>query len=149
MNITRLLPAILLLAAGFFAAEAGAAELKVVSATEMKGALEELAKDFEKSSGHKLKVEYVAVDVVEKRMSEDEEIDVAILTKPGMDKLAKGVPPKIVGNTQKVLTQKGPDQVYVAASSFWALEPIAAKAFIDFLAGQKAKEVYKAKGLSS
>ena len=42
---------------------------------------------------------------------------------------------------------QSPDLVYVAGASNLSEQPLAAKALIDFLAGAKAKEVYKAKGM--
>lgn len=42
---------------------------------------------------------------------------------------------------------QSPELVFVAGSPQGSEQPVPAKAFIDFLAGPKAKEVYKAKGL--
>ena len=69
------------------AGPAGAAELKVVSAGAMRAVLQELAPQFEKSSGHKLKIEFATAGKVEEKITADEEIDVAILTKPRVAKL--------------------------------------------------------------
>ena len=145
MNIFRLFAGASALLVGLLSAEAGAVELKVSSVEAMRGALQELAPAFEAASKHKLKIEYAASDAIEKQI---EDIDVAILPKPGMDKLLD-VPPKIVINSRKVLVpaKDDPAKAYDAASSFWSEEPLAAKALIDFLAGPKAAEVYKAKGL--
>ncbi len=69
---------------------AGAAELNVISAGAVRAALQELAPEFEKSSGHKLKIEYATAAAVEKKAAdEDAELDVVIVTKPRMDKLVK------------------------------------------------------------
>jgi molybdate transport system substrate-binding protein len=250
----RFLPVLALLV-GLFAGAAGAAELKVVSAGAMQAALKELAPAFEKSSGHKLKIEYETAGKVEEKVAADEEIDVAILTKPRADRLVGKA--KLVGGTSATLARvpiglavkkgaakpdissveafkkallgaksiayndpasgatsgihlaqvldklgiaaelkskihlgaqtagkgvgdlvahgdaeigmspiselmeaggidvvgplpaelQSPDLVFVAASPMGSEQPIAAKAFIDFLSGPAAKAVYKAKGM--
>src|SRR5438132_1151695 len=85
----RLLAAIAALLAGLSAGAAGAAEIKVVCAGAMRGVLQELAPAFEKSSGHKLVIEYATAGKVEEKVAADEAIDVAILTKPRGDKLVR------------------------------------------------------------
>jgi molybdate transport system substrate-binding protein len=95
-----LLAGTLALVTGVLAAEASAAELKVLSAGAMRAVLQELAPAFETASGHKLKIEYATAGVVEK-VAADDEIDVAILTKPRIDKLVREA--KIVGGTMKTL----------------------------------------------
>jgi molybdate transport system substrate-binding protein len=102
MRAIRLLLTPALLAA-LSAGGAGAAELKVVSAGAMRGALEELAPAFEKSSGHKLKVDYATAGGVEKKIADDDEIDVAILTQPRITKLVQAA--KIVSGTTKTLAR--------------------------------------------
>ena len=47
----------------------------------MRGVLQELGPAFEKSSGHKLVIEYATAGKVEEKVAADEEIDVAILGK--------------------------------------------------------------------
>ena len=42
---------------------------------------------------------------------------------------------------------QSPDLVYMAGSPAICEQPLAAKAFIDFLAGPSAKPIYKAKGM--
>jgi hypothetical protein len=63
-------------------------------------------------SGHKLKIEYATAGVVEQKVAANDEIDVAILTKPRIDKLVREA--KIVGGTASAqigvaVTQKGFD----------------------------------------
>ena len=53
----------------------------------MRAVLQELGPAFEKSSGHKLVIEYATAGKVEEKVVADEAIDVAILTKPRIDKL--------------------------------------------------------------
>jgi molybdate transport system substrate-binding protein len=101
MRVIRMLAGAFVLATGLLAAEASAAELKVLSAGAMRGALQELAPAFETASGHKLKIEYATAGVVEQKVAAGDEIDVAILTKPRVDKLVREA--KIVGGTATTL----------------------------------------------
>src|SRR5690349_10642470 len=81
---------------------AGAAELNVISAGAMRASLQELAPEFEKTSGHKLKIEYGTAGSVEKKAAADDaEYDLVIVTKPRMDELVKKA--KIAGGTTAVL----------------------------------------------
>jgi molybdate transport system substrate-binding protein len=255
MRTIRLLAATLV--AGSLAAEASAAELKVLSAGAMRAVLQELAPAFETASGNKLKIEYATAGVIEQKVAAADDIDVAILTKPRVDRLVREA--KIVGGSTTTLAsaqiglavKKGaakpdissvdafkrtllnaksvayadpasgatsgaylaqvveklgisaelkpktrlvaadaaqgprvgdavargeaeigiqpiselvevegidvvgplpaelqsPDLVYVAGAPYMSMQPIAAKALIDFLADPKAAAVYKAKGL--
>jgi hypothetical protein len=101
MRTIPLLAGTLALVIGVLAAEVSAAELKVLSAGAMRAVLQELASAFETASGHKLKIEYATAGVVEQKVAADDEIDVAILTKPRIDKLVREA--KIVGGTMKTL----------------------------------------------
>src|SRR5438128_11285260 len=69
----------------------------------MRAALQELAPAFEKSSGHKLAIEYATAGKVEEKVVADEEIDVVILTKPRVDKLVGKA--KLVGGTTAALAR--------------------------------------------
>jgi molybdate transport system substrate-binding protein len=102
-NAIRLFAAAVMLLAGLASSAAGAAEVKVVSAGAMRAALQELAPAFEKASGHKLKIEYATAGKVEEKVAADEEIDVAILTKPRADKLVGNA--KLVGGTSATLAR--------------------------------------------
>jgi molybdate transport system substrate-binding protein len=104
MGTIRLLAGTLaLITAGVLAADASAAELKVLSAGAMRGVLQELVPAFEAASGHKLKIEYATAGTVEQKVAADDEIDVAILTKPRLDKLVREA--KIVGGTATTLAR--------------------------------------------
>ena len=103
MRMIQLAAGALALVGGLLAAESGAAELKVLSAGAMRGALQELAPAFETASGHKLKIEYATAGVVEQKVAAGDEIDVAILTKPRLDKLVREA--KIVGGTATTLAR--------------------------------------------
>ena len=101
MSMIQLLAAALALVTGVVGAEVSAAELKVLSAGAMRAVLQELAPAFETASGHKLKIEYATAGTVEQKVTADDEIDVAILTKPRVDKLVREA--KIVGGSTKPL----------------------------------------------
>jgi molybdate transport system substrate-binding protein len=93
----RLLAAVLALLAGLSAGASAAAEIKVLCGGGMRAVLQQLARAFEKSSGHKLVIEYATAGKIEEKVAADETIDVAILTKPRVDKLVRGA--KLVGGS--------------------------------------------------
>ena len=93
----RLLAGTFAMATSVFVADASGAELKVLSAGAMRAALQELAPAFEAASGNKLKIEYSTAGDIEKKVAAGDEIDVAILTKPRLDKLVTEA--KIVGGS--------------------------------------------------
>ena len=66
-----------------------AAELKVLSGGAMRAAVQELAGFFETTSGLKLVIEYGTVAKVAEKVTGDDPIDVAILTKPFLDELVR------------------------------------------------------------
>ena len=103
MCAIRLLAGAFALVTGALAVTASGAELQVLSAGAMRAALQELAPAFEAASGHKLKIEYATAGVVEQKVAASDEIDVAILTKPRLDKLVREA--KIVGGSVKTLAQ--------------------------------------------
>jgi molybdate transport system substrate-binding protein len=102
MRTVRLLAGMLALVTGL-SAEASAAELKVLSAGAIRVVLQELAPAFEAASGHNLKIEYATAGVIEQKVAADDEIDVAILTKPRVDKLVREA--KIIGGTAITLAR--------------------------------------------
>jgi molybdate transport system substrate-binding protein len=103
MCTIRLLVASLALVTGAWAAEASAAELKVLSAGAVRAALQELVPAFEAASGNKLKIEYATAGDIEKKVATGDEIDVAILTKPRVDKLVREA--KIAGGSTQTLAR--------------------------------------------
>ncbi len=144
-NAIRGLVAVAAVLVGLSGGVAGAAELKVMSATELQAALQELAPAFEKKSGHKLKIEYGTSAQVEDKVGKDAELDVALLNKAQADKLVSKA--KLVGGTAVTLGKMNPDLIIVAASPSVSDQPLPAKAFIDFLGTPEAKAVLKAKGV--
>lgn len=76
----------ILLAHGF-AAEA--AEIKVLIARALRPVLHEVGPQFERETGHKLVIQYGAVGELKRLIEGGEQFDVAILTTPLMEDLAK------------------------------------------------------------
>jgi molybdate transport system substrate-binding protein len=100
-DVIRLLAVIVAMLAGLASGATDAAELKVLSAGSMRAVLQELGPAFEKSSGHKLSIEYATAGKVEEKVTADDTIDVAILSKPRADKLVRVA--KLVGGTATTL----------------------------------------------
>jgi molybdate transport system substrate-binding protein len=67
----------------------GAAEIKVLSPDGLKPAMTELVLQFEKSSGHKVTVDYGTVGVLADRIQKGEAADVAIVTRQQIANLEK------------------------------------------------------------
>jgi molybdate transport system substrate-binding protein len=99
----RVFAATVALLAASFAGTASAAEIKVLCSGAMRAVLQQLAPTFEKSSSHKLMIEYATAGKVEEKIAADEVIDVAILTKPRAEKLVRAA--KLVGGTTTVLAR--------------------------------------------
>jgi ABC-type molybdate transport system substrate-binding protein len=144
MRAIRLLTGVLILVGGIVAADADAAELKLLSPEVMKPALQELAAAYEKESGNKLKIEYAPVETIRKKINDEEEYDVVIMDQKATAALTKAA--KVVGGSVKSLA-KEKDDVYIASSPMLSEQPVEAQMLIDFLKGPKAAEVYKTKGL--
>lgn len=103
MPTIRCLLAGLLLLAGSLAASANAAELNVLCSGAMRAAIKELAPAFEKASGHKLNLAFATAGKVEEKVAAGDSVDVAIVTKPRMDKLVRSA--KVTGGTVISLAQ--------------------------------------------
>jgi ABC-type molybdate transport system substrate-binding protein len=144
MRAIRLLGGALFLMGGIMVADAGAAELKVLSPEAMKPALQELTATFEKESGNKVTVEYAPVEAIHKKVENAEEYDVVIMDQKRTADLTRTA--KIVGGSVKKLAAEK-DQEFVASSPMLTEQPVAAQKLIEFLDSPKAAEVYKAKGL--
>jgi molybdate transport system substrate-binding protein len=66
---------------------ANAAEIKILSAVAMKPALDDLAREFERTTGHTVKMAYATAGVVGDRIRDGETVDVAILPRSAFDPL--------------------------------------------------------------
>jgi len=82
---------------------ANAAEITVLSAVAMKPALDDLAREFERRTGHTLKMAYATAGIVRDRIRDGEAVDVAILPRSAFDPLqTQG---KIVPGTATVVAR--------------------------------------------
>jgi molybdate transport system substrate-binding protein len=68
---------------------ANAAEIKVLSANVFTGVLDELAGNFERTTGHKVTIVYGIAGVIRKRVQAGEFGDVTILPRPMMDEVLR------------------------------------------------------------
>jgi molybdate transport system substrate-binding protein len=68
---------------------ANAAEIKVLSAVAMKAALDDLAREFERRTGHTVNMAYATAGIVRDRIRDREAVDVAILPRSAFDPLVK------------------------------------------------------------
>ncbi len=80
------------------AGHAPAAEIKVVATTSLKAALDKVAPQFERSSGHKLTFEYGTSAPLKRKIDAGEPFDLAILVPASMDDLIKSG--KLVADTR-------------------------------------------------
>jgi molybdate transport system substrate-binding protein len=62
-------------------------EIKVLSAVVMKSALDELARDFERATGHKVTLAYAPVGAIRDRIQDGEAFDLSILPRPIIGRL--------------------------------------------------------------
>jgi molybdate transport system substrate-binding protein len=67
-----------------------AAEIKVLSAVAMKPALDDIARDFERRTGHRVAMAYATAGLVGDRIRDGETVDVAILPRSAFDPLLTG-----------------------------------------------------------
>ncbi|MEQ1945671.1 MAG: substrate-binding domain-containing protein [Bryobacteraceae bacterium] len=65
----------------------GGGELRILCSNGIKGAMETLVAQYQKSSGVKISIEYNATAVLKRRMEADEAFDVAVLANPTVDQL--------------------------------------------------------------
>jgi molybdate transport system substrate-binding protein len=71
------------------AAAAEPAEVKVLASVALTSALNEIAPQYERATGNKLKIGYSLIADIKKRMIAGETADVVILSRPAMDDLQK------------------------------------------------------------
>jgi molybdate transport system substrate-binding protein len=84
---------------------AGAAELKILSPGATEGAFGELLPQFEKTSGHKITIEYGPVGGLAARVKRGEAVDVVILSEPVAKDLLKSK--KTTAGSQVVVAKVG------------------------------------------
>ena len=91
MKIRVLVPAAKLALMFLFmlSAQAGAAELKVVSTIGMQSVLQDLGPKFERASGYKLAISFATAGATVKRVQDGEIADVVLNIQPGIDSVVK------------------------------------------------------------
>ena len=95
----------ILLAALLFAGAAQAAEIKVLSGNGARAAVAELAEQFERASGHTVRVVFAVNPEVKRRIDAGEAFDVAVLNPPVLDALIKEG--RLVRETRSVIGRAG------------------------------------------
>lgn len=85
------------------ATAAASAEIKVLSAVAMKPALDDLARDFERGTGHTVKLAYATAGIVKDRLLAGEPADVTIMPRSAFDPVA--AQGKIVPGTATVVAR--------------------------------------------
>jgi molybdate transport system substrate-binding protein len=84
---------------------AGAAEIRVLSSTALKTTLDELAPQFERTTGHKIVASYGPSVRIAKRIADGEASDVVIVTPQGIEQLiSQG---KVVAESQTTIARSG------------------------------------------
>src|SRR3979411_609402 len=83
----------------------GAAEIKILSPGSTEGAFSVLLPQFEKTSGHKISIEYGPVGALAARVKKGEAVDVAILSEPATEELRKQ--DKLVAGSEVVIAKVG------------------------------------------
>jgi molybdate transport system substrate-binding protein len=99
------LAAAMLLCASIAPNHAGAADIKILSPGATEGALSELIPQFERSSGHKVTINYGPVGALADRVRKGEPADVAILSEPVAADLRKQG--KLVAGSEAVVAKVG------------------------------------------
>jgi len=95
----------ILLAALLFVGAAQAAEIKVLSGNGARAAIAELAEQFERASGHTVRVVFAVNPEVKRRIDAGEAFDVAVLNPPVLDALIKEG--RVMRETRSVIGRAG------------------------------------------
>lgn len=81
-------PTVVLAMGLIFTATANAAEVKVISPGAMRSTIQEVAAAFAKATGNRVTIDYGTAGGVEQKVMSGERVDVVLVTKPRLDKLA-------------------------------------------------------------
>jgi molybdate transport system substrate-binding protein len=125
-----------LLFSSAFGAVAEGAEIKVLASVALTSALNELAPQFERSTGNKLSFGYSLVADIRKRVLEGETADVIILSRPVMDelqkqdKLAAGTIADIAGTAVAVTARAGAPTPDISSTEALKRSLLAAKSIV-------------------
>lgn len=137
------------------------ATLKVLGAGPVKRGVTQLAEKFEKTSGHRVSVEFAGAPSVRERVLAGEAVDVAIVPQATMDEFAQqgsivtGTRGLVGRSRMGIVVRKGaplPDAIqnvtaYGAAVAGASASKDAAAELAGFLIGSEAKAVFAATGI--
>jgi molybdate transport system substrate-binding protein len=116
--------------------DADAAEVKVLTSVALTSALDELAPQFERTTGNKLTIGYGLIADIRKRILEGETADVIILSRPVMDELQKqdkvGAGPitNVVGTAVSVAARAGGPKPDMSSVDAFKRSLLAAKSVV-------------------
>jgi molybdate transport system substrate-binding protein len=99
---------------------AGAEDLKLLSATGLRAALEELGPQFERSSGHKLAIQYDGSSGLKRKIDAGESFDAVILTPVFMEELIRQA--SVVASTRTAVGRSGMGLVARAGAKMPAID---------------------------
>jgi molybdate transport system substrate-binding protein len=105
MNTRRVLPAVIGAIFVSLATIAHAAELRVVSGNGARSAIQELVRQFEQQSGHKVALHFEVNAALQRKIEAGEAFDVAVLNPPVLDALIKAG--KVVAATRADIGRAG------------------------------------------
>jgi molybdate transport system substrate-binding protein len=117
-------------------AVADAAEVKVLTSVALTSALDELAPQFERATGSKLKIEYSLISDIRKRIIAGETADVIILSRPVMDELQKqdkfasGSVANVAGTPVAVTVRAGTPKPDISSADALKRSLLAAKSIV-------------------
>ena len=134
----RLLMAIAagLLLAATHAAVAEAAEIKVLTSVALTSALDELAPQFERTTGNKLSIGYSLIADIKKRIIAGETADVIMLSRPAMedlqkqDKFAPGSIVNVAGTPVAMAVRAGAPKPDISSADALKAALLAAKSIV-------------------
>jgi molybdate transport system substrate-binding protein len=115
---------------------ADAAELKVLTSVALTSALDELAPQFERTTGNKLAIGYSLIADIKKRILEGETADVIILSRAVMDELQKqdkfapGAIVNVVGTAVSVASRAGAPKPDISSVDAFKRSLLAAKSIV-------------------
>ena len=112
------------------------AEVKVLTSVALTSALDELAPQFERATGHKLKIEYSLIADIRKRVIAGETADIIMLSRPVMDELQKqdkftpGSVASVVGTPVAVAVRAGAPKPDISSVDALKRTLLAAKSIV-------------------
>jgi molybdate transport system substrate-binding protein len=112
------------------------AEVKVLASVALTSALDELAPQYERATGNKLKIEYSLIADIKKRMIAGETTDVAIVSRPAiddlqkLDKLAPGSIANVAGTPVAIAARAGAPKPDISSVAAFKQTLLAAKSIV-------------------